>query len=207
MLNSLYGKFGENIIKDQRIYLNQGDIEDNEVLEYKIKNKIKSYTVIRQHKNKTYKNFYEYTIQQNITNFSKFKNIAIASYVTAKARTLLYQNIIKNFDNFIYCDTDSIFLHNKKLPEYLISTKLGNWKIEKENVIAFFVKAKQYFIKDKNNLNFKLAGYSKNISEFDLEDLIEKGIVFQKLSSKKSSYGVILEEKRSKLIKNQWKKE
>lgn len=203
VLNSLYGKFGESILKSQKIYsktnlLNYNIIEKNS----------KEYEIIRENKNLLYKNFRLFELKELEPRTKKFKNIAIASFVTAKIRTILYSKILKDPKNFVYCDTDSIFFENTKLDFKELGVELGKWKIEKEGISGYFVKNKQYFLDIQNNIEFKLAGFTKTHEELlDLEKIAKNPIRFQKLSSKKTAFGVILEEKTSKLIGKKWEKE
>lgn len=74
--------------------------------------------------------------------------LPLFSYITARARVFMaeYINDIIGFENFIYCDTDSITCFNcdgfKAIEKH--PSKFGYFKIESKNVKAIFKKQKFY---------------------------------------------------------------
>lgn len=58
-------------------------------------------------------------------------NHIFSGYITAKARIALYKQIeYVGYDNFIYCDTDSIFTKIPLNPEDIHPEEYGKWKLE-----------------------------------------------------------------------------
>lgn len=71
--------------------------------------------------------------------------IPIATFITAYSRELLITNILKNFDRFVYCDTDSLYLLGHELPDVPIHPTLyGYFKIEHIIDKAKFLGCKRY---------------------------------------------------------------
>lgn len=73
---------------------------------------------------------------------------AIASYVTAYARQILWQAIVKaGRENCLYCDTDSLVVTRDgydRLHEDIDSTRLGAWKLERKLATVTLRGAKDY---------------------------------------------------------------
>lgn len=204
VLNSLYGKFGEKLLRPQRYYVDKELLENNQG-QIELFNKL--YNIETIHASKTFKNLVETTLMPVDPKTRKIKNNAIASYVTAKVRIQLYEQILKHPDSFVYCDTDSIILKDAHISKhYLDNDKLGLWKYEHQGVKGYFIKAKQYFLDSKNKMFFKTAGFQKLLSQFDFDTINSTALEFEKLSSKKSAYGVILAPQKSELKEGKWKK-
>lgn len=204
ILNSLYGKFGEKLIRPERYYLDSKLLKNNQG-QIKLFNKL--YHIETIHQSKTFKNLVETTIMPIEPRIKKIKNNAIASYITAKVRTEIYKQILKFPDKFVYCDTDSIILKDAHLSNiYLSKDKLGLWKYEHKNVKGYFIKAKQYFLDSKNKMLFKTSGFQKLLTEFDFNTINSTTLEFVKISSKKSAYGVVLTPQKSELKEGKWKK-
>ena len=70
------------------------------------------------------------TIENNTTYYYK----EVASYITSKARCKLATFMNRCYDNFLYCDTDSVYYIGHEIPEIfkdvVDSKKLGYWKYE-----------------------------------------------------------------------------
>lgn len=82
-------------------------------------------------------------------------------YITAYARYELVNLINKNFDNFLYCDTDSLHLL-KETDNININNELGGWKIENKILKCKYIRPKCYIDKiDKNKYNIRVAGLPK----------------------------------------------
>lgn len=87
---------------------------------------------------------------KNVTyvDYSRAWYIPAACFITAYARTVLLEAIWANYENFCYCDTDSIHLtvssklYVKGVP--IDDTEFGCWKIERYWHQALFVKQKVY---------------------------------------------------------------
>lgn len=100
---------------------------------------------------------------------------AIASYITALARVFLTKAILELERKGIkvyYCDTDSVVIEKKNIPEKFLGEELGKWKIEKEGNI-WIRGIKDYVFYERNGkVEEKLKGIRKNakkISENEFE--------------------------------------
>lgn len=98
----------------------------------------------------------------------------IANYITAKTRIKLIKGI-NHFkpENFVYCDTDSLFLINLKkdyIKQYC-GDKLGDWELEnKEFDKGYFERAKLYFVWEDGKL-VKKGTAGVDASKIDIETL------------------------------------
>lgn len=72
--------------------------------------------------------------------------VPVVSFITSYGRDKALRSAQKNYDRFIYMDTDSLHLKGTELPDNLDidSTKLGWWDLEKVWVRGYFIRAKTY---------------------------------------------------------------
>lgn len=72
--------------------------------------------------------------------------VPVVSFITSYGRDKALRSAQKNYDRFIYMDTDSLHLVGTELPDNLDidSTKLGWWDLEKVWVRGYFIRAKTY---------------------------------------------------------------
>lgn len=72
--------------------------------------------------------------------------VPVVSFITSYGRDKALRSAQKNYDRFIYMDTDSLHLAGTELPTNLDidSTKLGWWDLEKVWVRGYFIRAKTY---------------------------------------------------------------
>lgn len=71
--------------------------------------------------------------------------IPVASFVTAYARDNIIRNAQRNYDRFIYCDTDSLHLLGTEIPDIPIhDTELGYYKCEGVFRKSRFIRPKTY---------------------------------------------------------------
>ena len=72
--------------------------------------------------------------------------VSVVSFITSYGRDKALRSAQKNYDRFIYMDTDSLHLAGTELPTNLDidSTKLGWWDLEKVWVRGYFIRAKTY---------------------------------------------------------------
>ena len=118
MLNSLYGKFGTNPQKEERII----NFEDGI---FKTTNKDEEGNLLEYLSNSVY--------------------LPMASFITSYARDVLIEAVNNVFDRFLYCDTDSIHILGNEVPNIPVDNKeLGYWKLEGEFVNAKYIGAKRY---------------------------------------------------------------
>lgn len=139
MLNSLYGKFGTNPMKEERIVQVEGGVFST-----------------------TNKNECDETIEY----LSNSVYLPMASFITAYARDVLLNAVNSVFDRFLYCDTDSIHILGFEIPNIEIHNKnLGAWKLEGKFIEAKYIGAKRYA--EKMVIQEK-SKYFKNVKHFKL---------------------------------------
>ena len=133
----------------------------------------------------------------------KFPNMLIGATITAYSRLKLLNAIYDvGVENFVYCDTDSIFIIGKKenIPSSikLDDYELGAWKVEYEFKKGKILGAKRYVFSGENEEKTKNATSGiklKKFSKFDeIERLLNDGIVVEdaKLQKCKDDYGIYL---------------
>lgn len=94
--------------------------------------------------------------------FKAISYLPLAMFITAKARYILNSYIDMFGDNFIYCDTDSIYFKGE-LPQCVkIGKELGEWDLEHKEEDALFLGQKIYKIGSVN----KMVGLSKKVQPF-----------------------------------------
>lgn len=155
-----------------------------------------------------------YLNENNIVSFDlvnenekKAGYIPIGSYITSYARNFTIRAAQKNYDNFIYADTDSIHLKDGTVKGIRIHSKnFCCWKCESHWDKAIFVRQKTYIeriIKEeiacKPYMNVKCAGMpnaSKEefLSKYRMEDFHVGLRVGGKLRPKRIKGGILLVE-------------
>jgi len=139
LLNSLYGKFGQK----ERELIKLGDTEIEDVFREQIYDLTtgERYTVYA---------FGGSIWRQRITDEESLNSFtAIASYVTAYARTYLHL-LMQIPDTVYYCDTDSLMVSDTEVPKFghLLGKDLGQLKEEYEGKKCYIFGAKDYWIDD-----------------------------------------------------------
>lgn len=138
LLNSLYGKFAtldehdtfKMLSKESFDYLEKDD-QDFALAHIYTVEKDGQYMITRD------------------TEVNRFfgSNVAISSFITAKARAMLYRHMIKHKEALVYVDTDSLHLDASKIKDTVITGKeLGALKEECRGS-AVYIGAKMYRIK------------------------------------------------------------
>ena len=146
-LNSLYGKFGMNPIKEEKII----DYQD-----------------------KTFSTISTDNDGNKLDYLDKGVFIAMASFITSYAREVLLTSIEKVYDRFLYCDTDSIHITGYEIPNIVIHDKnLGAWKLEGKFTKAKYIGAKRYAEYIDNKWDIKCCGLSRDIMEKITMDIFE----------------------------------
>ena len=149
-LNSLYGKFGMNPVKEERIVQYYDGVfsttnisEDGELLEF----------------------------------LDKGVYLPIASFITSYAREVLLTAIEPVIDRFLYCDTDSIHITGYEIPNIPIHDKnLGCWKCEGKFTKSKYIGAKRYAEFIEGKWDIKCCGLSRDIMKqltMDVFDICE----------------------------------
>ena len=146
-LNSLYGKFGMNPIKEEKII----DYQEN-----------------------TFSTISTDNDGNKLDYLDKGVFIAMASFITSYAREVLLTSIEKVYDRFLYCDTDSIHITGYDIPNIKIHDKnLGAWKLEGKFTKAKYIGAKRYAEYIDNKWDIKCCGLSRDIMEKITMDIFE----------------------------------
>ena len=146
-LNSLYGKFGMNPIKEEKII----DYQEN-----------------------TFSTISTDNDGNKLDYLDKGVFIAMASFITSYAREVLLTSIEKVYDRFLYCDTDSIHITGYDIPNIKIHDKnLGAWKLEGKFTKAKYIGAKRYAEFIDNKWDIKCCGLSRDIMEKITMDIFE----------------------------------
>lgn len=113
---------------------------------------------------------------------------AISSRMTSRARCVLIRAISANWERFIYCDTDSLYLNGYEEPKDIDvhNSRLGAFKKEHTFDDGKFLHTKCYVIHDKetNELSHSIAGCSANAKAQINLDNFEMGLVVPKANLK-----------------------
>lgn len=172
MLNSLFGKQATRLEFEKELIVDQATFE-----KYKLGDKIQDKNEERYVSRKGNEKFFFqeelYTLGTMLVenNKERCSNILIAVYITSYSRLMLWE-AIKNvgIKNWLYCDTDSIFIKNwteksiKKILE-LHPTKLGAWDLESKIKSGKILGAKRYgFLTENGKVKLAFSGLNK---EFD----------------------------------------
>lgn len=123
----------------------------------------------------------------------------IASYITSMARVKLASFINRCGDNFLYCDTDSVYYLGHEIPklfeDVVDDKKLGYWKYEGHYIRFKALKAKCYIKQlDNGEIVRRVAGCPKECAELINFDNFDFGLtlVNAKHCKKKVDGGVII---------------
>lgn len=172
MLNSLWGKFGT--LDDGKEYT--PIYEPNMPLQWNLK-----------HVKKDTKSLFY---------------MPIALRTLSLARRVTYEAIQKvGVENFVYCDTDSIFTF-KKLPSDLCGTGLGQWNLEKNNAKCLIYCQKRYKLGYDGNVKVACAGIPQEIFDgMKFSDVDLDNVTFDVMQMKPCVGGKIMK-KITKVLKN-----
>jgi hypothetical protein len=122
--------------------------------------------------------------------------LPVAVFITALARYDLINAIQQNYDNFVYCDTDSIHLINSNpMGLEIDSKKLGAWKNEGTAEVSKYLHSKTYFkIKDGKKIT-TCCGMPKDCKKDVTLENFKSGMTFAgKLVLKRVEGGSLLSE-------------
>ena len=133
--------------------------------------------------------------------------------ITALARMSLVDAVGTNYSNFVYCDTDSLYLKDFKPKDYNIDlhpSRLGAWDVEYKDIGGLFRRPKQYVLFDKDlkpitltvaSINFQREGV--DTSFLKVRDFILGQHIPNQIRANRLPTGVQLEE-LDKDIYPQW---
>lgn len=129
--------------------------------------------------------------------------IYMGSYITSWARHILIDIIKKNYDRWIYSDTDCLFLRGRDIPEGLIVGEgIGKFAIEKkfDDLVIYKQKMYGYVDSDTKNIKFTLAGVKKSDIKRIPEIMNNEKLVYEELYVK-GNRGYDLRQRRDNLEK------
>jgi hypothetical protein len=178
-MNSLYGRFGMNPLIESNLFINKSDFfnlcEQFEITDFIDLDDL-GY-------------FVTYINPELIGKLSK-TSIGIASAVTSYGRVVMSFFKKNPLFKLFYTDTDSVFV-DKPLPDSLVNSKLGNFKLEYIFKKGIFLGPKIYCTKGEGITTAekyicKVKGFKdpKTIPYKDLESLLEKNKYLDLMHSK-----------------------
>ena len=91
--------------------------------------------------------------------------LPLGSWVAMRSRVTLMKAIMSiPYDDFYYCDTDSIICRHGVVPDIRLGNELGEWKIEAEDCECFIGGPKAYQERFKDGtVSTKCAGLSRDV--------------------------------------------
>ena len=137
-----------------------------------------------------------YRVEENNTTYY-YKEVA--SYITSKARCKLASFMNRCGDNFLYCDTDSVYYIGHEIPDVfkdvVDAKKLGYWKYEGHYTRFKSLKAKCYIKQlDDGTIERRIAGCPKECAELINFDNFKEGLKLAnaKRCKKKVKGGIVI---------------
>lgn len=177
-LNNAYGKEGQAIFMSKKILTYEGEPSEGEI-------RLGSW----------YGNWCESLVEEESKTYSY---IPLAITITAKARVRLIKAIRANKENFIYCDTDSIYLFGEMKGDFdLHPTRLGAWDLEKKGVKFKAIKPKCYIIElQDGTISRTISGLPAKGHQYINFDNFNDGYTLEgvKLAKKRVKGGLLLVE-------------
>ncbi len=109
----------------------------------------------------------------------KANHVAFASAITSHARAITVNAAQQNYDNFIYCDTDSIHLTKPAKGIEMHKTELGKWDFEGQFPLAKYLGTKLYahFDENKNVIEVKGASMTPDVKKHITYDNFKFGTI------------------------------
>lgn len=118
-------------------------------------------------------------------------------FVTSWARDYTVRTAQKNYDRFLYADTDSLHVLGREplVDVDVHSTRLGAWKHECDFERAIFVRAKQYSEVVCGRPSTHIAGLPRHVgANIFPEDMLHDCVWYGKLVPRRTPGGVVLTE-------------
>lgn len=122
---------------------------------------------------------------------------ACGSFITSYGRYDTITNAQRNYDRFIYADTDSLHLLGLEDPKGILidKVKFGYWKKEKTFEKAKFIRSKTYLEISNGITEVKCCGLPIEVRDIITIEEFKRGAKFNgKLAKKSVKGGIILEE-------------
>lgn len=162
LLNSLYGKFGEDIKNVSTDVLKYEDVKER-IDDSSPKLKFLDNQRVSISDGLVYKT--------ELKGLKKmFSYIPIAEGISCKSRLKLIDAIVENIDNFVYADTDSIHLLKPAKGIVLHESNFGHWKFEGKWDSAIYRRAKHYY-HINNDGSYELKGGGFDVRSFNPDNL------------------------------------
>ena len=123
---------------------------------------------------------------------------ALGVFITSHARYDIICDAQRNYDNFVYCDTDSLHLiarEDGKAPDLPIhQSKIGYYKLEKLVMKGIFLRSKTYIEQDfEGDIEIKCAGANPIVKRNMNFENFKQGSTFEgKLAPKQVKGGCVL---------------
>lgn len=212
LMNSLSGKFGQKIYNENWLTSPTPLKTGLHLIDEKLIN------IIKEKKPLSKNSFlYKYAeLNEDLTRKTKsfVNNNYIVSYITARGRCKIFEVIEKIKDDFVYCDTDSIYCKNNNFDSSLINEfEFGKWKFEGNFKYFKCLKSKCYIASnywnfknidwtDKQNLKITISGFKELTFLNELNNLndFKIGLKSDEWSVKKGEEGGKVWEKKAKIL-------
>lgn len=194
MLNSLYGKFGQKLSFDKIA------ISDKWLPQFKKTDNCIWYDMGDGRKSVVVKNgeFYYYKKGIDDNDIKNGKYIPLAVKITSLARSVLLDAIHKNFDKFVYCDTDSVHLLGEAKGIWLDNKKTGAWKFEGKSELSLYRRPKHYV--NLVDCQIKLKGGGFDVSMINESSYLNWN-KFMKMYLNLKEFKVLNGKKMSRIVK------
>lgn len=198
-LNSSYGKHATREYYNELYCCNSKQEYDVLVAAKTFKYKNKTWTIDDASEIVKLPNHYFVSIEPAYDESKDLFNKLIASTITAWSRIYIYESIYKcGVKNFLYCDTDSIYLKDASRVNLVIDNyKLGAWSVQSTYNYFIAKGAKVYsYAQDEyfKNSNSVHSGISKNylaknfdLSIYETHDIVLKEANLKQVRTKSGS--------------------
>lgn len=209
-LNSLYGSFAKKAYYPSTIYVDKktyDNAKNQDILSYEGVNwRVETKKQTQHIKELDLWALDCYDIEKLDNPKKKYPNLLVGATITAWSRIKLLEAIYEiGAQNFLYCDTDSVFFkwkHNKPLPTSIEidETKLGAWKVENTFSKIKILGSKRYVVEDENkNIKVAACGVDTSIIKHfeEADQILTNGFEIDsgKLFKQEDDYGILLMEK------------
>lgn len=191
--NSCYGKFAQNIKMGSRVIVEDGrHVEEIDGVRHLVNSE--SGEVIRKLASNAirYGDRGQYMHEPFFKEVDQIKHVGVASYITMKARMILFKAMMDNVDIWLYSDTDSCYYSEEPKNIEIHESKFGAWKAEHKFDKFKVLRAKCYMLHstaywkngkwhDDDDIVKKISGLSKkgkdkvNFDNFFLGSIIKEG--------------------------------
>ena len=194
--NSLYGKFASKTLYEN-VYYSKQKYEVNQIVEvnegeYFCVKKIRSNQILGHWE---YVGWLWNDLVEN-SNQELENNSIVSSYITMKGRIKIYEMVEQiGYNNFVYCDTDSVVSLVEFDSKYIDENEYGKWKLEYGQKTTFKALGPKVYVNailnssrplsEKELLAFKTRGVNRPI-----EGLVKNEIEPKQMTWEDINYGM-----------------